>query len=279
MTNEKLQPLSQSVGFKPVLCILACIATAGILFAQVDRGLVEGTVTDPSGAAVAKAKVQVINIDTNSTLDFSTNDLGYYLAPNLPIGWYRVTVQKEGFKTLVREPVSVSAQSSFRVDFTLQLGSASQTVSVSAEAPLLDIAATTVPNNLTAKFINEMPLLNFSEKGNITDELRLLPGDTSSNGSLNSGEPAESWSGRVNSALQGESEVFLDGAPASEWTTRRGSILENGPAVEAVAEYTVVANSFNAEYGGFGSWYTTVNLNPARTNSMARCMTNLQITI
>jgi hypothetical protein len=77
---------------------------------------------------------------------------------------------------------------------------------------------------------------------------------------LSSGEPAESWSGRVNSALQGATEVFVDGAPSSEFSARRGAILENGPTVEAVAEYAVVANAFNAEYGGFGSWFTTVTM-------------------
>lgn len=239
--------------------VLGILLSTNVL-AQTDRGLIEGTVTDPSGGTVPNAQIQVTNTETNSTLDFSSNQLGYYLAANLPIGTYRITVQKAGFRTVIREPIPVRAQSSLRVDFTLQVGSASDTVSVSAEAPLLDVSATNVPNNLTAKFINEMPLLNFAEKGNITDNLRFLPGNTSSNGSLNSNEPAESWSGRVNSAVQGATEVFVDGAPSSEFGTRRGSVLENGPAVESVSEYTVVANSFNAEYGGFGSWFTTVTL-------------------
>jgi hypothetical protein len=230
------------------------------LFSQADRGLIEGTVADPSGAAVPMAQVQVINIETNSKLEFSTNDLGYYLAANLPTGSYRVIVLKQGFRTLIREPIPIRAQSSLRVDFALVVGAASETIDVTGETPLLDVSATALPSNLTAKFINEMPLLNFAEKGNITDNLRFLPGNTSSNGSLTSNEPAESWSGRVNSALQGATEIFVDGAPASEWGTRRGSLLENGPAVEAVSEYTVVANAFNAEYGGFGSWFTTVTM-------------------
>lgn len=171
-----------------------------------------------------------------------------------------MVVQKQGFRTIVREPILVSAQSSLRADFTFQIGTASEEVNVTGEAPLLDVSATSVPNNLTAQYINELPMLNFAEKGNITDNLRFLPGNTSSNGSLTSNEPAESWSGRVNSALQGATEVFIDGAPSSEWGARRGAVLENGPAVESVSEYTVVANAFNAEYGGFGSWFTTVTM-------------------
>jgi hypothetical protein len=249
-------------GFGPARLFLALVVLAanGVLFAQTDRGIVEGLLTDPAGAAVPNARVQVINIDTNSTLDFFTNEFGNYLAPGLPLGSYRIMVHKEGFRSVVREPVLVRAQSRVRVDFTFQIGSASETVTVSAEAPLLDVSATSAPSNLPAKFIDDLPMIVFGEKRNITDNLRFLPGNTSTNGSLGSGEPAESWSGRVNSAVQGSTEVFVDGAPSSEWGTRRGAVLENGPVVEQVAEYTVVANAFNAEYGGFGSWFTTVTM-------------------
>jgi hypothetical protein len=243
------------------LCSVAWLMTAAcILFAQTDRGSIEGTVKDPNGAIVPAAKVQVVNIDTNNKFDFLTNDVGYYLASSLPVGSYRVIVQKEGFRTIVREPILVSAQNNLAVDFTLQLGALTDTITVSGEAPLLDVSATANPTNLSAKFIDDLPMIVFGEKRNITDNLRFLPGDTSSNGALNSGEPAESWSGRVNSAVQGSTEVFIDGAPSSEWGTRRGAVLENGPVVEQVQEYTVVANAFNAEYGGFGSWFTTVTM-------------------
>ncbi|HEY1336196.1 MAG TPA: TonB-dependent receptor [Bryobacteraceae bacterium] len=239
---------------------LPLLAAAVVLLAQADRGRIEGTVKDPNGAVVPSAKVQVINVDTNSELDFATNELGYYLAPNLPVGTYRMVVQKEGFRSVVREPIFVRAQSSLEVEFTIQVGAVSDSVTVSAEAPLLDVSATSTPSNLTSKFIDDLPMIVFGERRNITDNLRFLPGNTSSNGSLGSGEPNESWSGRVNSAVQGSTEIFIDGAPSSEWSTRRGSALENGPVVESVSEYTVVANAFNAEYGGFGSWFTTVTL-------------------
>ncbi|MCX6631209.1 MAG: TonB-dependent receptor, partial [Candidatus Solibacter sp.] len=254
--------LVPALSFSARLLMLALVILAAscVLFAQADRGSIEGTAKDPNGAAVPGAKVQVVNIETNSKLDFSTNELGNYLASSLPVGSYRMIVQKEGFRTLVREPILVRAQSSLGVDFAFQLGAVTDTVTVSDEAPLLDISATSNPSNLTARFIDDLPMIVFGEKRNITDNLRFLPGNTSSSGSLGSGEPAESWSGRVNSAIQGSTEIFIDGAPSSEWSTRRGSVLENGPVVEQVAEYTVVANAFNAEYGGFGSWFTTVTM-------------------
>src|SRR4029077_17147632 len=79
--------------------ILPLIAATFTLFAQADRGSIEGTVKDPNGAAVPSARVQVVNIETNSKLDFSTNELGNYLASNLPVGSYRMIIQNEGFRT------------------------------------------------------------------------------------------------------------------------------------------------------------------------------------
>lgn len=243
-----------------LLRVLALLAASCALFAQTDRGSIEGTVKDPNGAIVPAAKVQVVNIETNSRFDFESSEVGHYLVANLPVGSYRLVVQKEGFRTVVREPILVSAQSNLAADITLQLGAVTDTVTVTGESPLLDVSATANPSNLPSKFIDDLPMIVFGEKRNITDNLRFLPGNTSSNGSLGSGEAAESWSGRVNSAVQGATEIFIDGAPSSEFSTRRGSVLENGPVVETVAEYTVVANAFNAEYGGFGSWFTTVTL-------------------
>src|SRR5439155_22960327 len=154
-----------------MLLAMAILTANGILFAQTDRGIIEGTLTDPAGAAVPNAKVQVINIDTNSTLDFFTNELGNYLAPNLPAGSYRIGVHKEGFRSVVREPVLVRAQGRVRVDFTFQIGAASETVTVTGEAPMLDVSATSAPSNLPAKFIDDLPMIVFGEKRNITDLL------------------------------------------------------------------------------------------------------------
>jgi len=140
MNIGRLQAVTWSGSMRRVLRILPLIAATCILFAQTGRGNISGTVRDPNGANVPAAKVQVINIETNSKLDFTTNDLGYYLAPNLPVGSYRVTVQKDGFRTTVREPILISAESDLAVDVALQLGAVTDTVTVTGEAPLLDIS-------------------------------------------------------------------------------------------------------------------------------------------
>src|SRR5947209_12477880 len=95
--------------FRRLLRVLPLIAALSVMFAQTDRGTIEGTVRDPNGAIVPAVKVQVVNIDTNSKLDFATDGLGHYLAAALPVGTYRIVFQKEGFRTIVREPLLRSA--------------------------------------------------------------------------------------------------------------------------------------------------------------------------
>src|SRR5437899_6618426 len=89
--------------------ILATLLSMGVCLAQSDRGTISGSVSDPTGAAVPEARIQIVEIETNNTLDLATNEQGLYVAPNLPVGTYRVVVRREGFATLIREPVLVRA--------------------------------------------------------------------------------------------------------------------------------------------------------------------------
>ena len=107
--------------------------------AQVDRGTIVGAVTDPSGAVIPGTQIKVIKIDTNATTDLETNSAGLYTAPNLPLGTYRLIFEKAGFGKLVRQPVEIRAGGEVRVDATLSVGNVSESVSVSTEAPLIDV--------------------------------------------------------------------------------------------------------------------------------------------
>ena len=218
-------------------------------YGQIDRGTIRGSVTDSSGAVVPDAKIQVIKIDTNSTLDLATNNDGFYSLPNLTVGNYRVVIQKPGFSTYQREPVEIQARAEIVVDAVLQPGGTTQTVTVTSEAPILDTAA--INNSATMKqdTIQELPMIVVGTKRDITGFLNNLPGTTQTNTFIPS----------VNAAPTGATEAFLDGAPASE-RIERGSFSENGPFLEQVGEVNVIQGAFNAEYGGFGNWFTTVTI-------------------
>ena len=201
------------------------------------------------GSTIPDAKVSIIRVETNDMIVLKTNGQGRFFAPNLPVGTYRVTVSKEGFETAELKGLILQSQMSARADFKMKVGAVSEHVEVSAEAPMLDASNATVAAQLTTKQIDELPLITIGRKQDITSYLQYLPGVTT----------ASTWGARVNGSNPGNSEVFLDGAPASQGNVR-GGVQENGPAVEQVGEFSVVTNSFNAEYGRTGSWFTNVTI-------------------
>src|SRR5438046_2784107 len=92
------------------------------LFAQADRATIEGVVTDQSGAAIGAATVKIVRTQTNDVIQLKTNDAGRYFAPNLPLGTYRVSVEKEGFRTAVLDNLILQTQMSVRGDVKLTVG-------------------------------------------------------------------------------------------------------------------------------------------------------------
>jgi len=230
---------------------LLLIMTAGPLVAQIDRGTIQGVVKDQSGAVVPSASVDVVKIDTNTTIALKTNGDGLYIAPNIPLGTYRLVFQAPGFEKLIREPVEVRAESEVRVDATLTPGAVTETVNVTGAAPLLDVS--TIKNNagFQAQTVEELPLMVVGTKRDITGYITNLPG---ANGSA------------MNGSVATNTETFIDGAPATERLVN-ASVLEVGPYIEMVDELSVSANAFNAEYGGFGSFFTSVTIKSG-TNSL-----------
>jgi hypothetical protein len=233
-----------------IAIVAMLLAVASPVMAQTDRGTIEGLVSDQSGAVVPGASVQIIQIQTGTARDFTTNNEGLYTAPNLPLGTYRVVVKKEGFGTLAREPVEIRPNIRVRVDMALTPGAVQQEVTVSSQAPLLDVSTTSNTAGLEEKLISDLPVINPAYQRSITQLLNNLPGST------NSGDFVTSLNGGQSGAL----EIFMDGAPASEWGIARGGFSEVSPAIEQVGEFSVSSNGFNAEFGGFGNSVVNVTI-------------------
>src|SRR5204863_3136860 len=120
---------------RAVASLLILFTSVVVVSAQIDRGTIQGVVKDQTGAVIPGAKIQIIRIDTNSTLDLATNEEGLYTAPNLPVGDYRIVVEQAGFAITKREPIEVRTGVQIRVDMTLQTGGLTETVSVTDDAP------------------------------------------------------------------------------------------------------------------------------------------------
>jgi hypothetical protein len=225
-------------------------------FAQ-DRGSIEGTVIDAAGVPVPSAKIDIVQLDTNSKWSLVTNAVGQYYSPNMPLGQYKISVRKEGFAVASSDAIAVTSQSNIRMDVKLQLAALSQSIDVSGQAEMLDTSSATFTESITTKFMNELPLISFGQKADITAFLQYLPG-AETTGGLN-GSPVDSISPVVDGSQASTNEVFVDGAPASDGVFR-GSIWENGGAIQHYGEFNAVSNSFSAEYGRTGTFFYSVTV-------------------
>jgi Carboxypeptidase regulatory-like domain/TonB dependent receptor len=205
--------------------------------AQLDRGTITGTITDATGAVIPGAKITIKNQATNTAWETVSTGSGDYTAPNLPSGVYSMTIASPGLKTLVRSNVVVTVSETARVDASLQIGSATDTITVAADAEKLQTDNGVTGVALQNRQVNELPL-TFGGGGRDAENfaIQLAPGVAGSSGTTEiNGTPAFS------------KEVLLDGATITGY--RSGDLSEASPSPEALQEFKVETSGMSAEYG------------------------------
>ena len=138
---------------------VSCVLFALTAFAQSDRGTITGTVVDPAGAVVANAAIEARNTETGATYPVASSSTGNYTIAELPAGTYVLNVTVSGFKKYVRPGLIVQAAQTIRVDATMAVGNATESVTVTAEAPLLKTENGDVSNTITTATMDALPLL------------------------------------------------------------------------------------------------------------------------
>src|SRR3954451_24097950 len=140
------------------LAVLLFLALSVVASSQTYLGRILGTVTDKSNAIVPKAKVSIVNVGTSATRNLETNEAGEYVAPNLAPGDYKVLVDAPGFKKVERAGIHLEVAKDARIDFQLQPGTETESITVTAEAPLIEPTNNTLGGTLANKSINALPL-------------------------------------------------------------------------------------------------------------------------
>jgi outer membrane receptor protein involved in Fe transport len=219
-------------------------------FAQTTTAELSGSVTDPSGAAISKAKVVAANAGTGLTYDALTDDSGNYLMTLLPPGAYNLSVEAQGFRRTVENNVTLEVNQRAKIDFKLQIGAVSETVEVAAVAPLLESQSSTLGTVVSERLINDLPLngRNFVSLAITTPGVNGTGFSTS--GTIMSGtrpddrRPASELFSNGN--REGDNNFLYDGIDNNERLTI--SIVLR-PAVEAVREFKVQTNLYSADVG------------------------------
>src|SRR5438093_4641395 len=227
--------------FRRPVCLLSLMFALSIpAFAQLSTGSLSGTVTDPSGAAVAGATVTATQTTTGRSLLTVSTDAGLYAFPNLDVGPYTLTVENTGFKKLSRSNIVISISTRSVVDVTLEVGDVAETVTVTAEVPVLQSASSEVGTNFAPRLFRDAPIY----AGGLRNPENFIGYQA---GVVN-GAGAE---GGISGGARRSKEILIDGANATN--PESGGVAFNGlPSVEALGEFKLVNNSFAAEYGRTG---------------------------
>src|SRR5581483_1418812 len=219
------------------LALFTVLALALSAIAQVQNGQFTGTVTDPSNAAIANAKVTITNIGTNLSVTTSTNQTGNYTASQLPPGTYKITVEASGFKTAANNDLTLNAGSTQHADFKMQLGQAREVVEVTGEAAAVNTEDSKLATTVSSTQIANLPL----NGRNVYDLIQLAPGAVNV-----TGVDFENGHNAVVNGLREDFNGFLINGVSNKGLSG-GNI--NTPIQDTVQEFQQLQLNMSAQYG------------------------------
>jgi hypothetical protein len=234
-TVQKLSQLALSLIF--------CLSLASSAVGQAVYGSVFGTVTDPSGAAVAGATVTITNIGTNVSETARTNSTGNYNQTRLIPGTYRIKVEAQGFKSAVIDTLVVNVDTASEANVQLQTGAVTEEVTITAEAPLLKTDRADVATTFETRQVTDLPILD----RNFTKFILLTPGTQQLQ-----------WQHAASENPQGSTQIMVNGQHFSgtgyqlDGTENRDPILGIiviNPNFEAIGETKITSQNYDAEFG------------------------------
>jgi hypothetical protein len=233
------------------------------LHAQESRATLNGNITDPSGAGVLNATVTATNIATNVEVQATTTEDGNYTIPFLQPGTYDVAATAGGFKRAVRESIVLQVGGTSTVNFDLQVGDVAEQVTVTADAPLLEVTTASRGNVIENLRVTEMPLngRNPFMLSNLSPGV-VFAGNQAFTRPFDNGDNARF---SINGGVRQSNEFVIDGAPDNAITdtqgnrTRADQNIAYIPTVDATQEFRVVTNFYDAQYGRTGGGVISVS--------------------
>src|ERR1700676_2440898 len=234
------------------LAALAILTTTSIRNgnAQVVGGTIQGTITDGTGAAVSEATILIENVATDIDTTVLSNEDGFYSAPNLAPGNYKITVSRLGFATVATQLVlSVGMERVLNVP--MHVGGANEVVRVTSDAPEIELGSSEISGVVNAATIRELPL----NGRDWTQLATLQPGIATirtqpSVGASDRGQRGFGTQMTINGGRPAQNNYRLDGVSINDYSNSApGSVLGADLGSDAVAEFSVLSSNYPAEYG------------------------------
>src|SRR5213080_5156512 len=233
---------------KYVLSLCVGLLVGTFAYGQSNTGGIQGTITDPSGAIVLKAMVTGRNMDTGVVSSTVSTDAGLYSLPGLSPGRYAITVEAPGLKKYIREGVTVPTGTLVSLDVQMQVGAASENVTVVGDAAQLETATSDLGSTVQTSLVSNLPLEVSGTIRNPVQFITLVPGFVG--GVANDPGSNSSDDFKVNGGQEGGTDVLVDGlsislvSPNTQWN--------KGVSTDAVQEFKVLQSNFSPEFGESG---------------------------
>jgi Carboxypeptidase regulatory-like domain len=233
-----IAPVIEAIG---ALTLLSCSVASGQTF----QGTLVGAVTDSSEGVVAGANVTVTNLGTGDVRKMATDPMGRYQFLALPPGNYGLAVEQSGFKRFVRESIVVEVNQAVRIDVPMVVGSTTDSVTVTAQTPLLQTETSSLGQVVAERNLNQLPL----NGRNPLALAGLVPGVVPQGGAMQNSvgqNMASSGNYQIGGGQAGQSAELVDGAPLNiSWYNN----VAYTPAQDSVQEFKVETNSLSSEFG------------------------------
>ncbi|MGH9439930.1 MAG: carboxypeptidase regulatory-like domain-containing protein, partial [Terriglobia bacterium] len=221
--------------------------------AQVAGATLSGTVTDPTGAVIPNAGLSIQNTATGVVRTVTTDASGFYSAPNLQPGSYKVTVTAKGFATTVESKITLSVGAQQTLNVAMKVGQTSQTLTVTGAAPTVQLASSTLSAQVTGTTVRQLPL----NGRDWTQLATLQPGINSvvTQATTNSATANRTNRGFGNQLSDSghspyENNYRVDGISVNDYSNGSpGSVIGEDLGVDAIGEFSVVTTNYSAAYG------------------------------
>src|SRR5882757_6300862 len=250
----------RSNSWKLILVVVLSAIFCGSGSAQLSTASLSGTIADATGAVIPHATITLTQTDTNVVRTATTKDDGSYHEEFLPVGPYRISVAASGFKTLQRAGVVLAVMQDATLNLTLENGTATETVTVTSDVPLVNLGNSTLGDTVSNVEIDNLPLVN----RNVDRLLQLVPGVQSVQTINNLGyQEIKVLANGSTDGFVGQVSYYLDGGLNMTGLRNSGNQVPNP---DAVSQFNVVTNNYSAQLGRYSSAVVSV-LTKSGTNS------------
>src|SRR5688500_14794392 len=215
--------------------VIACLAAATLAHAQVNRAMISGTVTDPSGAPIPGVTV-TISGESGLTQTAVTGGSGQYTVPSLPVGTYTAKFEIQGFKTSLRDRLTLQVAQTLRLDTQLEVGELAETVTVAGAFEIIQRDTPDVGTTVSREYLTSLPLSMGGGRYPETFAYKMTPG-----------VEGDTWTSRINGSPAFSKEVLLEGASVTTYLA--GHFGESSVSMEALEEFKIQTSGLSAEFG------------------------------